>query len=185
MKTKTILSTSLALALCLLSSTAAQPPKPTAQLQAMAKLDWLIGDWKGDGWLELAPGEKRTFTQTENVQRKAGGTVITIEGHGTTVYGGTNTPIHDAFAVISFDPTSRKYRWRSHTEKGYASDLVPTIGERTFQWALDVPNMGTMRYTIVLNEKSEWFEIGEMSRDGKEWSKFFEMTLRKSPAAKP
>jgi len=181
---KTMIPATIALSLILLSATAAQPPKPTAQLQAMARLDWLVGDWKGDGWVEFAPGERRTFTQTENVQRKAGGTVITVEGHGTTSYGGTNTPIHDAFAVLSFDPAARKYRWRSHTEKGYASDLVPTIGERTFQWALDVPNMGTMRYTIVLNERGEWFEIGEMSRDGQSWRKFFEMTLRKSPTAK-
>jgi len=181
---KTIISTSLAITLCALSAIAAQPPKPTAQLQAMSKLDWLVGDWKGEGWVEFAPGERRTFAQTENVQRKAGGTVITVEGHGTTSYGVTNTPIHDAFAVISFDPATHKYRWRSHTEKGYASDLEPTVGERTFQWALDVPNMGTTRYTIVLNEKGEWFEIGEMSRDGKTWRKFFEMTLRKSPAAK-
>lgn len=38
---------------------------------------------------------------------------------------------------------------------------------------------GTIRYTIVLNDKGEWFEIGERSTDGVAWTKFFEMTLQK------
>jgi hypothetical protein len=40
-----------------------------------------------------------------------------------------------------------------------------------------------MRYTITLNDRGQWFEIGEISCDGKEWSKVFEMTLErvKSP----
>ncbi len=33
-----------------------------------------------------------------------------------------------------------------------------------------------MRYIITLNEKGQWFEIGEMERNN-EWFKFFEMTL--------
>jgi hypothetical protein len=161
----------------------AQSAKPSAQINAMSKLDWLIGNWKGAGWVEFVPGERRTFSQTERVEWKAGRTVVAVEGHGTTGYAGTNMPIHDAFAVISFDPRSRQYRWRSHTEKGHAADLEPTLGDRTFQWAMDVPEMGTMRYTIVLNDKGEWFETGEMSRDRKTWRKFFEMTLQKSAPA--
>jgi hypothetical protein len=175
---KRILS-ALVVALAVLNSDA-QSPKPSAQLDAMSKLGWLVGNWKGAGWVEVVPGQRCTFTQTERVEWKAGRTVVAVEGHGTTAYAGTNLPIHDAFAVISFDPPSQQYRWRSHTEKGHAADLMPTVGDRRFEWAMDVPEMGAMRYTIVLNEKGEWFETGEMSRDHKTWRKFFEMTLQKA-----
>jgi len=37
-----------------------------------------------------------------------------------------------------------------------------------------------MRYTMVLNEKGDWFEIGEMSQDRQTWRKFFEMSLQKT-----
>jgi hypothetical protein len=34
-----------------------------------------------------------------------------------------------------------------------------------------------IRYTIRLDDKGRWFEIGERSTDGATWTKFFEMTL--------
>jgi hypothetical protein len=30
----------------------------------------------------------------------------------------------------------------------------------------EMPQRGRMRYTIKLNEKGEWFEVGEMTQDG-------------------
>jgi hypothetical protein len=30
-----------------------------------------------------------------------------------------------------------------------------------------------------VNEKGQWFEIGEVSTDGKQWRTFFEMTLER------
>jgi len=165
---------------CFLSArAAAQAPSPTEQLEAISKLDWLIGNWKGEGWIEFRPGERRTFTQTEIVQRKAGGTVVTVEGHGITKNAGTNATVLDAFTVVSYDLRKKKYRWQSHTDKGHFTDTELTVGQRTFQWAVDAGNFGTMRYTMVLNDKGEWFEIGEVSRDGQPWRKFFEMTLTK------
>jgi hypothetical protein len=35
------------------------------------------------------------------------------------------------------------------------------------------------RFTITLTPAGEWWEIGEFSRDGTTWTKFFEMTLKK------
>ena len=36
-----------------------------------------------------------------------------------------------------------------------------------------------MRFTLHLNDKNQWVEIGEFSRDGNQWMKFMEMTLDK------
>lgn len=36
---------------------------------------------------------------------------------------------------------------------------------------------GEMRYTIKLDAVGQWVEIGEISADGREWRKFFEMSL--------
>ena len=38
---------------------------------------------------------------------------------------------------------------------------------------------GKVRYTITRTAEGAWFEIGEYSRDGQQWAKFFEMTLTK------
>jgi hypothetical protein len=156
----------------------AQAPVPSEQLDAISKLDWLVGNWKGEGWIEFRPGERRTFSQTEIVQKKAGDTVLTIEGHGITKVAETNTTVLDAFTVVSYNPREKTYRWLSYTDKGYATDVELSVGKRTFQWTVKAGNFGTMRYSMVLNERGEWFEIGEMSQDNQSWRKFFEMTLR-------
>src|SRR5437867_1497174 len=54
-------------------SSSGQPPAPAAQQEAMKKLDFLVGQWKGEGWMEFAPGQRRTFKGTEVVQRKLEG----------------------------------------------------------------------------------------------------------------
>jgi hypothetical protein len=180
MKTIRLLPFAVLLFACAPAS--AQAPVPADQLEAISKLDWLVGKWKGEGWIEFRPGERRNFAQTETVQKKAGGTVLTIEGHGTTQSAGTNMTVLDAFTVLSYNSGEKKYRWHSHTDKGHATDVEVKVGKRTFQWAVDAGNFGTMRYTMVLNEKGDWFEIGEMSQDGQAWRKFFEMSLQKAPS---
>ena len=44
----------------------AQGPAPSipAQQEAMNKLDFLIGKWKGEGWVKMPGAERQTFTQT-------------------------------------------------------------------------------------------------------------------------
>jgi hypothetical protein len=155
-----------------------QAPAPTEQLAAIGKLDWLVGNWAGQGWIELRPGERRSFAQTEIVQRKAGGTVLTIEGHGTTKNADTNAVVLDAFTVVSYHAKEKKYRWHGNTDKGHTTDVELKVGERSFEWAVEAPDFG-MRYRMTLNDKGDWFEIGEISRKGEPSRKFFEMTLRR------
>jgi hypothetical protein len=162
----------------------AQKP-PVDQLEQLKKLDWLVGTWTGEGWIEFQPGQRRDFSQTELVQKKAGGTVLLIEGIGKTKIASTNSAVTvlEAITLVSYDPRKERFRWYSHTDRGYLTDIEPKVGDRTLQWAVDAPGIGTMRYTIRLNEKGAWFEIGEMSKNGVDWRKFFEMTLRQSRSA--
>lgn len=53
------------------------------------------------------------------------------------------------------------------------------VVEGGFQWAFQGPQGISIRYTVKLTEKGEWFERGEMSQDGKSWRQFHEMTLRR------
>jgi hypothetical protein len=50
---------------------------PAAQRDAMKKLDFLVVEWKGEGWMEFAPGQRRTIRGTEIVQRKLDGQLMT------------------------------------------------------------------------------------------------------------
>ena len=65
------------------------------------------------------------------------------------------------------------------TAEGRQTDTEAKVGANTMEWGLAIPQPGRMRYTIKLNEKGEWFEVGEMTQDGQTWHTFFEMTLQR------
>jgi hypothetical protein len=142
----------------------------------MKKLDWLVGQWKGAGWIQMGQTRKE-FTETETVQSKLDSLVLLIDGQGKSKEDGST--IHTALTLVSYDERAKTFRWHAFTGEGRETDTEAKVGVNTMEWGLEIPQRGRMRYTIKLNEKGEWFEIGEMAPDGQTWHKFFEMTLQR------
>src|SRR5918912_261925 len=75
------------------------PPGDSANTQsggaspAMEKLSFLVGHWSGEGWIQLGPGQRRAFTETESVQPKVGGALVQIEGLGKATIAGKPEPV--------------------------------------------------------------------------------------------
>ena len=171
----------IAVILCLLIGQFAYAQAPTSSKETvqnkMKALDWLTGKWKGEGWMSFGPDQKHTFTQTENIQFKLDNTVLLIEGNGKN----SNRTVHDALALMTYDVQDNNYTFHSYTGEGrHQTDANVTVGDKKMIWQMDNNPERLIRYTIQLNEKNQWHEIGEMSSDqGKSWNKFFEMTLNK------
>ena len=166
------------LLLCLIAlPLAAQMPSIQDQREAMKKLDFMVGQWKGEGWHERPPGPRVTFTQTENVQKKVDGLALLVEGKGTATVG-----TFEAMGVISYDDQARRYRFVTNTSEGRGGsfELKPT--ERGWEWGFAIPQGGGhVRYTMKITDDGKWYEIGEYSQDEKTWRKFHEMTLQRVP----
>jgi hypothetical protein len=147
----------------------------------MKKLDFLVGRWKGGGWMELAPGQRRAFRGTEVVSRKLDGLLLTIEGLHRGQVGDKEEAVvvHSAFTLVSYDNKARRYRFQAFTGRGDAEDAEAKVSERQLVWGLKAPGFGDVRYTIKVDDQGRWFEVGEVSRDGKTWRRFFEMTLQR------
>lgn len=158
------------------------PPPDTvpSQIQAMKACAFLVGQWRGEGWMAFGPGDRRTFQQTEDVTSKLNGLLLQIEGLGKNDAGGT---VHAALAILSFDPDGKRYHFKSYEHMGRSVDAAAECRNGTVTWILPA-GPRTMRYTIALNQKGQWYEIGEATMDGKTYQKFFEMTLDRV-AAKP
>ena len=147
----------------------------------MRKLDFLLGAWEGDGWMDFGPGQRRAVNVKESVQGKAEGSVLTLEGVGKAKPPGKDEEIvvHNAFGIVWYDGEARQFRmlsWRA----GRSMDADITVGEKSLVWGFRDQRAGHIRFTIKLDEAGRWFEIGEISRDGTSWSKFFEMRLRRA-----
>ncbi len=156
---------------------------PVFAADEMKKLDFLIGEWKGEAWWQMGgPNAKREYAlQHEKVTPRAGGNALLVEGIGRTKKedGSAGEIVHDALALLRWDDAAKQYRFSTAVAgRGTAEPTFEVTGPNKAVWSMDLPQ-GKMRYTITLNEKGEWFEVGEYSRDGEKWSKFLEMTLVK------
>jgi hypothetical protein len=153
-------------------------PLAAVQKEEMNKFKFLIGNWKGEGWVFTPDGKRREFRQTEKIQTKLNGLAILIEGEGKDK--ASDEIAFRSLAVINYDQQSKGYRFVSQTQEGaYISAEAKAI-EGGIEWGFQTPQGGHVRYTIQLNEKGEWFEIGEFSSDGQNWRKFFEMILQRN-----
>jgi len=156
------------------------PTPPPAQVEAMKKLDLWVGDWKGSGWVALGREGRQEFTIVEKVQRKAGGSVLLVEGRGTKkAEKEQEVVVHEALAVLSYDDKAKRYRWQAHDLRGQAIEVEPKLVSGGLEWGFRSEGSGvTVRFTIKFDKK-RWHEIGEVSTDGKTWTKFLEMTLQR------
>lgn len=173
---------SLFLLFTLLSIPAVAQQPDSIQREAISKLNWLAGQWKGEGFAEYRPGQRSYVNMTETIEPRLNGTVLLIEGLGRRKLADAQEGeiVHNAMAVVSYDEKAKKYRWQAwRIPGGSYLDTDLKVGDQTLEWSMTTPQGGATRFAIKLNEKGEWHEIGEYSPDNKSWNKFFEMTLRK------
>lgn len=140
----------------------------------MKKLEKMAGQWKGSGWIQQGP-KRETFSGTETVQTKLDGLATLVEGNFANSEG---KAIHQTLAVLSYDDTKKNYRFATYLANGISNVQDFKIVGDHFEWGFEIPNFGTVRYTIKVDDTT-WFEIGEFSRDGKTWMQNFEMKLTK------
>jgi len=144
--------------------------------EAMAALPDFEGRWKGEGWIRRGPQEPRPFLSEEIVEARLDGQILLIEGIHHSKEDSSQKVLH-AFAVLSYDPETDTYRFRSHTAEGRGGDFTGRVEDGAFVWGHEVP-AGQIRYTIRI-EEDRWQEVGEISTDGESWNPFFEMKLER------
>jgi hypothetical protein len=158
------------------AASAQMPPDPgpriAAQTEAMKKLAFMDGVWRGPAWT-VTPSGKHEVTQAERIGPLLGGAVKVVEGRG---YNADGTTGFNALGIISFEPATGVYSMRSYA-MGQAGDfkLAPTADG--YVWEIPAGPM-TIRYTAVI-KNGAWREIGERVVPGQAPMQFFEMNLKR------
>ncbi len=156
------------------SASAQDPALAELKRTELKKLEKMVGQWKGSGWIQQGP-KRDTFTGTETVQSKVGGLATMIEGKFANPEGKI---IHETLAIISYDEKLKTDRMRTYLASGLSGDFDFRVLPDAYEWGFDV-GPGTIKYTIKINATT-WYEIGEFSRDGgKTWMQIFQMKLER------
>ena len=150
-----------------------RPPTPDAQLEAMKKLDYMAGNWQGEGWMDMG-GRRMTFRGGEKIQRKLNGLALLVEGAFFAKPEGApaEIPVHTTLGVMSYDPKTSTYRFSSWLATGGSGETELHLLDGGWWWE---PAGSGVKFTMKLTENGEWLETGE--RGGKQ---FFEMRLKKA-----
>lgn len=166
----------IALGVCSTALAQGRPDPATllaAQREAMAKLSFMDGVWRGSAWTLLPSGEKHTLTQTERIGPFLDGAIKVIEGRG---YDSDGKLSFNAFAVLSYNSSTSAYNLHSHA-KGNVGDFVLKPTTSGYSWEIPAGPM-TIRYTTVVKEGT-WHEVGDRIAPGKDPVRIFEMTLKR------
>ncbi|HEU4883319.1 MAG TPA: hypothetical protein VFT45_13755 [Longimicrobium sp.] len=177
-------STILTLSLLLAAAPAAAQPADHSGAAAaeMQRLSFLHGTWRGEGVTTMGPGREERAAVRETAQSRLEGSVLLVEGLG---WKGTQGAadyhvVHQALGVVSYDARRGGWAMRAYRGGGWV-DADVTVGDRELVWSFEQPGAGRIRYTIRLDEQGRWHEVGDMSPDGQQWHRFFEMRLTREP----
>jgi len=151
----------------------------TAAAEGMPRLAFLMGHWEGDGWIEVAPGERRPFHESETVAAKLQGSILVVEGlgHGVSDRAATSPIVHEALAVISWDAPRSEYRFLSWESSGRHVDAAGRLEQGAFLWSFAAGPGREIQFRIHLDDQGRWTETGESGGHV-----FFEMILTRQPA---
>lgn len=179
---KNLLPATMAILVVLSIKTLAQPGNGAFNKEKLSAFSAWAGEWQGEGSMQMGPGPVKKSNVTEKIEYKLDGTILVVEGIGKSVDATTKQEVisHHAFGILSFDAASQEYKFKSYIQDGKSAEAWFTILESNkYAWGFDTPN-GKIRYTIVIDAvKKTWNEVGEFSRDGAQWMRFFEMNLVK------
>lgn len=162
------------------TSSFAQETKAQTQQAAMQQLRWLIGRWTGTSEVNVE-GNKQVTNVQEIIAPMLNGTIYTVSARGTAIDSATKkmAVVYNSFGVISYNVKEKQYRWRTWRNPGDSYDeSTIKVEDNSFEFTTN-ENGGYVRYKASLNEKGQWVETGEYSKDKVTWGLFITMTLNK------
>lgn len=168
----TAVQTSLGMGLLLSPRSSSIQKSSQTQLEEMRKLDFLVGEWRGDGWQLTKEGERgTTFSQRTKVEVKEKNAKLRIQdrksykqGQGMLFHSSTLD------ASISYDEKTKLYHWHGQYSKSVIEAKL--VAERTLQYGMPFsvtlePEQGNRKTTIRVTQAGQWEETLEVWERGK------------------
>ena len=146
----------------------------------MASLAQMTGTWRGSGWIQQGTSREE-FTATEVIQKKIDGLAMLVEGRFVSPEGKI---VSESLGVLTYDDMAKIYKYATFLANGNSGVQDFKIVGDHYESGFQVPKSVTVRYTITIDGET-WTEIGELSRDGKIWTKTLEMKLTRVKSKRP
>jgi Protein of unknown function (DUF1579) len=142
------------------------PPTPAPELK---KLDFMTGDWSGEGTMSPGPGMPGGKWTMKTHAEWMEGNFFLVENSDMDL-----GPMGKAkeVAYLGYDPDKKVYTYRAFSSMGEAEDSTGTVDGDTWTWN-STEHMGgqTMkgRFTMKVLSPTSYTMKFELSQDGTNW----------------
>lgn len=150
-------------------------PNTETQREAMKKLSFLIGSWRGEARLfrGTAPVE---LIQTEVAQYKLDGLILMIEGVGQTKSDGKSAL--QALGVLSYDDAAGAYHMRAFNDgRWLETDVKLAESGKGLTWGFVLGEF-RIKSSLQISESGEWTEFHEITVGAGTPRKLMEVAVR-------
>jgi hypothetical protein len=163
----------------LITSVVPSNAQESLPLVKMKDVAMLVGQWRGEGWIQFEEGERRSFTVTERVESRLGGLVLVFDRTAEGDAAGREGPtvINHAFGILTYDAVRNRYAGIVIRDDGSYVVAEVKQDQGFLEWSYDDPELGTVKNLIRITESGEWYGVGENSKDEVNWNRTYEMHL--------
>lgn len=152
---------------------------------AMKKLDFVIGQWKGEGWMLIGPDQRYPFSVTELYSYRCNGLVVDGEGRFRPqgVPEDAETNIIYGLGMIYFDDPSGEYRmWHcGGTGSGFVftQKIEIDVEQKALHYINKDANGETYKFGFAIDEEGILTARSERQRPDGTWYTSMEFRMRK------
>ncbi len=160
------------------------PPRPGDECRdALSKVDFVIGNWKGEGWTTPPSGQPARFVIKETYAYRGSKDLMDMEGRFADILpDGSVSPIEDyALGILFYDAGSQEYRMWHYGSNGrfFTVKMDVDFKARSIRYSRTMENGTQSKFTLTVGEDNVWVSKVEVLRPDSTWLKVMEFRMKK------
>ena len=161
------------------------PERPgDAERAAMARVDFLVGDWQGEGWSLTPAGERSRFWVEEFYHYRGDTDLMDMEGRfGDIQPDGTHGPQHEfGLGFLYYDRTTGEYHMWHYSSDGsvFTVPMEVDVEARTMQYTRTSARGTTYTFALVVGADGVWVSRITVQQPDGSWKQMAEFQMQRT-----
>lgn len=150
---------------------------------ALGKVDFVVGEWEGEGWSLTPSGGRTRFWIKETYAYRGAKDLMDMEGRFRDILpDGSMSPKEDyALGILFYDPESKEYRMWHYSGTGtvFTVKMETDIKAKTAWYMRKTARGDESKFTLTVGEDGVWVSKVEYLRPDKTWLKVMEFRMKR------
>lgn len=150
---------------------------------ATSKVEFLVGEWAGEGWFLSGNGERIRFWVKEVYRYRGSKDLLDMEGRfgDITADGSKSAEQEYALGILSFDRSAGTYQMWHYSSDGtiFTVPMAVDVNARRLHYTRTNPRGQHSRFTLWITEDSTWITQREVYVPDGTWDRTMEFRMKR------